>query len=165
MHLLQPLLFFAVPQVHFQEVIEVAASHSLIRIRSVIDEAKMDFEYPGEYAFKDETHLIVYTDYTGNLITKCAIQANTSGMLLHRSGAFSGDMFFSLTNPTFVDYQADMLAAKMIIHTYRYELIREEHRLMIVLEYHLSAPEGKNRSTVDQTIEILFGEMKENRLQ
>ena len=76
MHLLQPLLLITVPQVHFQEVIEMTVSHAKIRIHSVIDDASMDFEYTGEYAFKDNTHLIVYTDYTGNDITKCAIQAN-----------------------------------------------------------------------------------------
>ena len=36
---------------------------------------------------------------------------------------------------------------------------------MIVLEYHLSDPGGNYRSKVDQTIEVLFGEMKENCLQ
>ena len=112
MRFLQPLLFFAFPPMRFQEVIEVTVSHAKIRIHSVIDDASMDFEYTGEYAFKDSTHLIVYTDYTGNDITKCAIQANTSGILLHRSGAFSGDMFFTLENPTVVDYQADMPTAR-----------------------------------------------------
>ena len=46
--------------------------------------------YPGEYAFRDDTHLITYTDHAGNGITRNGIQANDSAMLLHRVGGIRG---------------------------------------------------------------------------
>ena len=132
-----------------------------IRIHSVIDGSGTDREYPGEYAFKNNTHLIVYTDYTGNDITRCGLQADGSGMLLHRTGAFAGDMFFSPDTPAFVDYAADALGAKLIIHTQRYELSASAGRLSIELAYSLSGPDGHDRTEVAQRIEVLISNNEE----
>ena len=72
---------------------------AVIQIHSTVASSPMDFEYQGEYAFDQGMHLIVYTDYTGNAPTKCAIQANADAMLLHRVGVFGGDMFFRPAYP------------------------------------------------------------------
>lgn len=133
-----------------------------IMVHSVMDGAGIDREYQGEYAIKNDTHMIVYTDYTGNAITKSAIQANETGMLLHRTGAFSGDMFFTLANPTFVNYSADGLAAKLVIHTQRYEIVREARSLTINLAYGLSDPDERSWTNAEQRIAILFDKNEEN---
>ena len=65
-----------------------------VRLTSRIDGDENTNLYPGEYAFRDGTHLITYTDYAGNGITRNGIQANDSAMLLHRVGEFEGDMLF-----------------------------------------------------------------------
>ena len=128
---------------------------AVIRIHGVVDDSPVDFEYPGEYALDRDTHLIVYTDYTGNDITKCAIQANAHAMLLHRTGTFSGDMFFHPAYPTSVQYGADILASQMVLHTRAYDLTEEDHRITITMQYLLTDPHGGSAIEGRQQIEII----------
>ncbi|MBR3666853.1 MAG: DUF1934 family protein [Ruminococcus sp.] len=82
-----------------------------IAVRSLIDCTEIEREYEGEYVFKDNSHNIAYTDYSGNIITKNALQATETAMLLHRVGGYSGDMFFDLNSDTVVNYGAFMVGS------------------------------------------------------
>ena len=95
-------------------------------------------DYAGEYAFKGDTHLIAYTDYTGNSVTKNGIQANDSAMLLHRVGEFEGDMLFDPNMDTVVKYTASgLIQTKFILHTEEYSIETHADRVEIHLRYML----------------------------
>lgn len=136
------------------------SNKAVIRIHGVVASTPMEYEYQGEYAFENNTHLIVYTDYTGNVITKCAIQANHECMLLHRSGVFSGDMFFHPAYPTKVQYAADILNAEMVLHTQEYTLTEAEHQITFTVRYWLSDPQGGNVIHGKQQIEVTWEEQE-----
>lgn len=131
-----------------------------VKIHGVVASTPMDYEYSGEYAFENNTHLIVYTDYTGNDITKCAIQANADSMLLHRVGAFSGGMFFNPAYPTSVQYAADMLISEMVLHTQEYTLTAKEKQVILDIRYWLSDPQGGNVIHGKQQIEVTWEEQE-----
>ncbi|MBQ9263128.1 MAG: DUF1934 domain-containing protein [Clostridia bacterium] len=133
------------------------SNKAVIRIHGVVASTPMEYEYQGEYAFENNTHLIVYTDYTGNVITKCAIQANNESMLLHRSGAFNGEMFFQPAYPTSVKYTADMLETEMVLHTFEYCLTAEEvQHITIAFRYMLTDPHGMNVIHGQQKIDVTW---------
>ena len=75
-----------------------------IHLRSVIDGDEAHYDYQGEYRRKTGSHNIVYTDYTGNEITKVAIEAAENAMLLHRVGGITADMLFDPLAETVVKY-------------------------------------------------------------
>ena len=53
---------------------------AVIRLKSTVDSAEELREYAGEYARNGDVHNIVYTDYTGNAVTKVGIQAGVSAL-------------------------------------------------------------------------------------
>lgn len=63
-----------------------------IRIRSVVEGVENLWETTGEYKWDGRQHMLAYTDYTGNAITKNGIFADHEKMLLHRVGAITCDM-------------------------------------------------------------------------
>ena len=71
-----------------------------------MDSAEELREYAGEYARNGKIHNIVYTDYTGNAVTKVEIQAGAQSMLLHRTGYFEGDLYFENCTTSLIRIQA-----------------------------------------------------------
>ena len=74
-----------------------------IRIRSVVEGVENLWETTGEYKWDGRQHMLAYTDYTGNAITKNGIFADHEKMLLHRVGAITCDMLFDPLTATMVD--------------------------------------------------------------
>ena len=134
---------------------------AVIQIHSVVASSPMDFEYQGEYAYEQGTHLIVYTDYTGNTPTKCAIQANADAMLLHRVGVFGGDMLFEPLNPTSVKYTADMLETELVLYTHEYTMEVKKESLTLFLRYMLTDPQGMNAIHGEQRIAVTWEDNQE----
>ncbi|MEE5994117.1 MAG: DUF1934 family protein [Oscillospiraceae bacterium] len=128
-----------------------------ISIASNVDGTELFRKFEGEYLFKDDTHNIAYTDYSGNVITKNALQANSSAMLLHRVGGFSGDMFFDLNCDTVVNYGAFMVGCGFALHTYEYSLMEHENGLTIRVRYGLNDGKAEEISG-QQSITIKFAE-------
>ena len=87
-----------------------------IHLRSVIDGDETSCDYIGEYRQIDGGHLIAYTDYTGNAITKVGIEARDNAMLLHRVGSITADMLFEPGTGTVVNYEALSLKSGFILH-------------------------------------------------
>ena len=84
-----------------------------IRIRSVVEGVENLWETNGEYKWDGRQHMLAYTDYTGNAITKNGIFADHEKMLLHRVGAITCDMLFDPLTATMVDYKAYMVGGKV----------------------------------------------------
>ena len=111
--------------------------------------------YPGEYAFRDNTHLITYTDYAGNGITRNGIQANDSAMLLHRVGEFEGDMLFDPKMDTVVKYTAGgLVQAGFILHTGEYSVETHNDRVEIHIRYVLFDGSGEDAIQGEQRIKV-----------
>ena len=70
-------------------------------------------------------HMLAYTDYRGNAITKNGIFADQEKMLL-RVGAITCDMLFDTLTATMVDYKAYMVGAKFLLHTETYSIEENE---------------------------------------
>jgi len=132
-----------------------------IHLRSVIDGDEAHYEYEGEYLRKDGIHNLVYTDYTGNEVTKVALEAADQALLLHRVGFITADMLFDMQTDTVVRYEASTLRSGFLLHTCDYCLTEEADRIQIDLEYGLNdssgAPEIHSRLTFDFT--FLEGEI------
>ena len=94
-------------------------------------------EYVGEYAYENGVHNIAYSDYTGTDLTKNGIQATDIAMLLHRAGAFEGDMYFDLNSDTVVKYNALMVKSGFLLHTESYSLTEKDGKINIELTYTL----------------------------
>ena len=133
-----------------------------ILIHSLIDDAESFHNYDGEYLFKENTHNIAYTDYSGNAITKNAVQATQSVMLLHRVGGFSGDMFFDISSDTIVKYDAFMIECGFVLHTYEYSLTENNNTLTIFLKYGLHDGQSDEEINCQQTIKIILPEEENN---
>ena len=111
--------------------------------------------YPGEYAFRDDTHLITYTDYAGNGITRNGIQANNSAMLLHRVGEFEGDMLFDPKMDTVVKYTAGgLVQTGFILHTEEYGIMLNESYVEIHIRYVLFDGSGEDAIHGEQWIKV-----------
>ena len=132
-----------------------------VAVRSLIDGTEVEREYEGEYLYKDDTHNIAYTDYSGNIITKNAVQATKTAMLLHRVGGFSGDMFFDLNSDTVVNYGAFMVGCGFALHTYEYTLTENENGLTIAVRYGLNDGKAEEISG-EQTITATYTEENSN---
>lgn len=125
-----------------------------IRIRSVIDQEEILIETTGEYRLDGDTHLLAYTDYAGNQITKNGLFIGPDSMLLHRVGAFSGDMLFDPKQDTGMDYQAAAVGNRFRIHTSLYAVSRTPAGISVKLVYQLNPQEEE--ISAEQEIEILF---------
>ena len=111
--------------------------------------------YPGEYAFRDGTHLITYTDYAGNGITRNGIQANDSAMLLHRVGEFEGNMLFDPKMDTGVKYTAGgLVRTGFILHTEEYGIALDGNQMEIHIRYALFDGSGEDAIHGEQQITI-----------
>ena len=77
-----------------------------VRIESCVDGNRSVRTFDGEYASRYGAHLVVYTDYTGNTITRNGIEAREDKLLLHRTGAMEGDMLFDPQEATVFRYSA-----------------------------------------------------------
>ena len=130
-----------------------ANKNAVIALESCIDGDISRKEYPGEYAYRDGTHLLTYTDFTGNGITKNGIQANGFAMLLHRVGAFEGDMLFDPAMDTVVKYTAGgLVQAGFILHTNAYSVEAKENGVVIHFDYILYDGSGEEGIHGEQCI-------------
>ena len=109
-----------------------------IHLRSVIDGDEAHYDYQGEYRRKTGSHNIVYTDYTGNEITKVAIEAAENAMLLHRVGGITADMLFDPLAETVVKYDALSLRHGFLLRTDAYRLTERGDGVSIYTEYCLN---------------------------
>ena len=119
---------------------------------SVINGDEMYNEYVGEYAYENGVHNIAYGDYTGTDLTKNGIQATDTAMLLHRAGAFEGDMFFDLNSDTVVNYNALMVNSGFLLHTENYSLSEKNGEIIIKVAYTLH--DGSNQDVIKGRQEI-----------
>ena len=125
----------------------------MIVLESRIDGDRSLKHYPGEYAYRDGTHLLTYTDFTGNGITKNGIQANGSAMLLHRVGEFEGDMLFDPAMDTVVKYTAGgLVQTGFVLHTNVYSLEDVEKGVVIHIDYILYDGSGEEGIHGEQCI-------------
>ena len=131
---------------------------ALIKMKSTVDGEEIYNEYRGEYAFKNGAHNFVYTDYTGNAVTKNAVEANQEKMLLHRIGAINGDMLFDRLTDTVTRYDAFMVTHGFLVHTYEYKLTESENTVEINLHYGLNDGSGAEEINGQQNIIIEIGE-------
>lgn len=130
--------------------------NAVIRIKSIINGDETLNEYIGEYAFDNGVHNIAYSDYTGTDLTKNGIQATDTAMLLHRAGAFEGDMFFDINSDTVVKYNALMVRSGFLLHTKSYSLTKKENQIRIELEYTLNDGSGQDEISGKQKIKVIF---------
>ena len=125
-------------------------------ITSRIDGVSERKELSGEYAYKNGAHIVVFTDYTGNVTTKNGMAIRNSQLLLHRTGGFSGDMLFDGSIDTTVEYRAMMVSGRFILHTEEYRLTESEEGLDIYLKYVLHQTNGEEHISGEQFIKIIF---------
>ena len=126
-----------------------------VRLTSRIDGDENINLYPGEYAFRDGTHLITYTDYAGNGITRNGIQANDSAMLLHRVGEFEGDMLFDPGMDTVMKYTAGgLVQTGFILHTEEYSADALRDMVAIHIRYVLFDGSGEEAIHGEQWIKV-----------
>ena len=132
-----------------------------IHLRSVIDGDEAQYEYEGEYLRKHGSHNLVYTDYTGNEVTKVALEATDLALLLHRVGFITADMLFDTETDTVVRYEAASLRSGFLLHTDDYRLKEEDGRIRIDLAYVLHDSSGgpEIRSLLTFDITFLEGEL------
>ena len=127
-----------------------------IRLRSVIDGEGTDYAYQGEYRQKGGVHCIVYTDYAGNALTKVAVEATESAMLLHRVGGVTSDMLFDPLTETVVKYDALSFRRGFLLHTDAYRLTPQKNGVRIDLKYRLSDGSGQPEIRGTQEIMVLI---------
>ncbi|MEE0874213.1 MAG: DUF1934 family protein [Ruminococcus sp.] len=113
-------------------------------MKSTINGDEIFNEYSGEYAYENGVHNIAYSDYTGTDLIKNGIQATDTAMLLHRAGAFEGDMFFDLNSDTVVKYNALIVQSGFLLHTERYSLTEKNGEIIIKAAYTLHDGSGQD---------------------
>ena len=133
-----------------------------IRLTGATDETETNNEYTGEYRFSNGRHCIVYTDRTGNAITKVGIEAADNAMLLHRIGYITADMLFDPKTETIVKYEASSLKSGFILHTESYQIICKENCLSIIVAYNLYDDSDEPPITGKQEINISILEENED---
>ncbi len=131
---------------------------AIIKIESTLDGEKLYNEYSGGYVFKNNAHNIAYTDLSGNAVTKTAIEANEEKMLLHRVGAFNGDMLFDRLTDTVTRYDAFSLTQGFLVHTYEYNVETNNSDVVISLKYGLIDGKNENEIVATQKITVNLGE-------
>lgn len=112
----------------------------------------------GEYRKKETSHIVVYTDYTGNTLTKNGMEICGDKMLLHRTGGFEGDMLFDQISDTFVQYGAFPVQSGFMLHTEEYILTETPEELNILLKYTLYDESGNDTICGEQSIKVHIGE-------
>lgn len=134
---------------------------AVIKIKSTINGDKIFNEYSGEYAYENGVHNIAYSDYTGTDLTKNGIQATDTAMLLHRAGAFEGDMFFDLNSDTVVNYNALMVNSGFLLHTENYSLTEKDGEIIIKAAYTLHDGSGQDEIKGMQEITVKWEDSDE----
>lgn len=135
---------------------ESAVRNVAIRIKSIVEGVDSQWETTGEYKWDGRQHMLAYTDYTGNAITKNGIFADQEKMLLHRVGAITCDMLFDTLTATMVDYKAYMVGAKFLLHTETYSIEENETGLTIRVQYTLDDSSGHTPIVGEQEIVAAF---------
>lgn len=135
---------------------ESAVRNVAIRIKSIVEGVDSQWETTGEYKWDGRQHMLAYTDYTGNAITKNGIFADQEKMLLHRVGAITCDMLFDTLTATMVDYKAYMVGAKFLLHTETYSIEEKETGLIIRVQYTLDDSSGHTPIVGEQEIVAAF---------
>lgn len=125
-----------------------------VMIESCVDGSCLAQTLAGEYAYRDDAHLVVYTDYTGNAITKNGMEIREEKLLLHRTGAMEGDMLFDPQSPTVFRYSAFPVKGEFILYTERYELTVTAEGLRVGLQYRLCSENGGEDIEGKQTITV-----------
>lgn len=134
---------------------------AVIKIKSTINGDVIFNEYSGEYAYENGVHNIAYSDYTGTDLTKNGIQATDTAMLLHRAGAFEGDMFFDLNSDTVVNYNALMVRSGFLLHTESYSLTEKDGEIIIKVSYTLHDGSGQDEIKGTQEITVKWEDSDE----
>ena len=129
-----------------------------IMMESTVDGEIIYNEYQGEYRYKNGAHNFVYTDYTGNAVTKNAVEATETQMLLHRTGAINGDMLFDILTDTVTRYDAFMVTHGFLVHTYEYTVKNAGNKILIYLKYGLNDGSVEDEISGEQKIEVTLGE-------
>ena len=139
------------------------SKYAAIELRSMIDGDEAHYSYEGEYMLKAGNHCVVYTDFAGNTITKVAIEASNTMMLLHRVGGITADMLFDQATETVVKYDALSLRHGFLLRTDAYRLTSEENQLCIYAEYSLNDGSGQPEinGMMDMTIKYVEGNNNE----
>jgi len=106
-----------------------------ITLKSTLDGETTSNNYAGECRIKNGIYTIVYTEYTGNMFTKVGIEASKNAMLIHRVGAFEGDMFFDPGSDTSFRYDTLGLTHEFLLHTAQYELKELSQGLLLYVKY------------------------------
>ena len=88
------------------------------------------------------------------------IQATDTVMLLHRAGAFEGDMLFDLNSDTVVKYNALMVRSGFLLHTESYSLTENDGKIITKLAYTLH--DGSEQDEIKGTQEITVNLMDDN---
>ncbi|WP_125141566.1 DUF1934 family protein [Clostridium transplantifaecale] len=109
-----------------------------IEIVSVINGEENHWQTTGEYRLDGDTHLLAYTDYASNAITKNGLYAGKESMLLHRTGGITGDMLFDLRNATITKYAVFSVETDFVIQTDDYKVNTTEDGLEIYVRYTLT---------------------------
>ena len=133
-----------------------------LTLLSTLDGESTRSEYIGEYKQSDGKHTIVYTDYSGNTITKVGIEATENAMLIHRVGGYEGDMLFTTEANTKLNYVSFSLNHEFRLHTTGYELDVQSERLMIYVRYVLADDLKEPGITCSQKIIITKKEEAKN---
>ena len=126
----------------------------IVKIESVVNGEKSSWQTTGEYDFKEDTHLVAYTDYTSNAITKNGLYAGKDSMLLHRVGAITCDMLFDLKSDTLAKYNAFMIENPFIVHTSVYTVHASPDVVEIQLRYELT--DSTNAEPIQGSQKILL---------
>lgn len=109
-----------------------------IEIVSVINGEEDHWQTTGEYRSDGDTHLIAYTDYASNAITKNGLYAGKESMLLHRTGGITSDMLFDPRNATITKYAVFSVETDFVIRTDEYKVNTTEDGLEIYIRYTLT---------------------------
>ncbi len=125
-----------------------------IEILSITDGDAVTTRYTGELGSRDETILVAYDDYTGNMQTKNGMYLEQDKMLLHRVGSVNADMLFDPMEKTAVSYESFGLTTDFVLHTLKYELHRDGPVITVNLEYLLTNDYGEEPVSCMQSITI-----------
>lgn len=130
-----------------------------IEIFSSIDGCESIIKTTGEYKYveDEDKHVVVFTDYTGNIITKNGLEICTDKLFLHRTGGFNGDMLFDLNTDTVMKYAAYMVSSDFLIQTNNYEVIKNECQLIVNVDYLLKDVTGLTEDIVAKQVITIEG--------
>lgn len=109
-----------------------------------------------EYRRIENSHIVVYTDYTGNAVTKNGMEICEDKMMLHRTGAFEGDMLFDLLTDTFVQYGACPVQNGFMMHTEKLDVSESADGLDISIKYKLYDDSESDDISCEQEIRVMI---------